>query len=66
MLMSGENPWYKHACAHPDSLAHEKSRPSHFGGLSLTHSLEGREIGDTDNTPEWCPVIFPLPPETAR
>lgn len=51
MLMSGEHPIYEHFCHEPRSMAVAKGHPPIFG------EIHGREIGRTDNTPDWCPLL---------
>jgi len=52
MIHSGENPLYHHYCIHPISLqgAAGQKYPNIEG-------YAGREIGRSDNTPDWCPVL---------
>lgn len=51
MVMSGEHPIYEHYCHEPRSMAVARAHPPIFG------EIHGREIGKTDNTPDWCPLL---------
>jgi hypothetical protein len=59
MFQSGEHPEYKHFCGHPASVEWTKEHERY--GVMLRSMMygdeDGRAIGDTDNTPDWCPVV---------
>lgn len=55
-LKSGDRPEYKHFCGHPVSVEYVRERKGGFESY-LCPKEDGREIGYTDNTPGWCPVV---------
>ena len=54
MFKSGRNPIYHHFCEHPG--IDEKSVKQSKGLETINDLSSDRFIGETDITPDWCPI----------
>lgn len=59
MVRSGLNPVYRHYCTHPNA------KPINEHPIMLTYTPE-RYIGQSSDTPQWCPVLNTATNEAAE
>jgi len=56
-VRSGPGGYREYACAHPEAYPPTDDPTVKEVRSYYTHAKDGRYIGQTEKTPQWCPIL---------